>query len=125
VLSNLIGNGLKFTPAGGEVRLSARHLPHDGVDSAQSTTGEDSGGSAVEIIVEDTGAGIPSEYLTHVFDRFWQADRQGRAGAGLGLAIVKGIVEAHGGYIRVGSVVGAGTTFSFTVPVASNRRLEV
>ena len=110
VFSNLLGNALKFTPAGGEVRISARPVP------GASPRG------AVELAVADTGSGIPPDHLAHVFDRFWQADRQGRAGAGLGLAIVKGIVEAHGGDIRVASVVGAGTTFAFTLPEAPARQ---
>lgn len=103
VLSNLIGNALKFTPAGGTIEVNARARSDD----------------VVEISIADTGHGIPGEALPHVFDRFWQADRQGRAGAGLGLSIVKGIVEAHGGVIRVASVVGEGTTFSFTIPLAT------
>ena len=102
VLSNLIGNALKFTPRGGQITVNAR-----------VTDNED----AIEISVADTGSGISRDNLEHVLDRFWQADRQGRAGAGLGLSIVKGIVEAHGGHIRVKSVVGAGTTFSVTIPV--------
>jgi PAS domain S-box-containing protein len=110
VLSNLLGNALKFTPAGGQVTVRAR-------------AGAD-GGGAIEISVADTGCGIPGEQLAHVFDRFWQADRRGRAGAGLGLSIVKGIVEAHGGVIRVASAVGEGTTFSFTVPVAPPSRAK-
>jgi signal transduction histidine kinase len=83
--------------------------------------GERAGG-AVEISIADTGSGIPVDHLAHVFDRFWQADRQGRAGAGLGLSIVKGIVEAHGGNVRVESEVGEGTIFSFTVPLAPPSR---
>ena len=102
VLSNLIGNALKFTPRGGTIRVNA-------------IAGAD---DVLEVSVADSGNGIPAEHLPHVFDRFWQADRQGRAGAGLGLSIVKGIVEAHGGRIRVASVVGEGTTFSFTIPLA-------
>lgn len=74
--------------------------------------------------VADTGGGIPPDQLPHVFDRFWQADRQGRAGAGLGLSIVKGIVEAHGGDIRVVSAVGEGTKFSLTLPVAPPSRAD-
>jgi signal transduction histidine kinase len=57
--------------------------------------------------------------LDHVFDRFWQADRQARHGAGLGLAVAKGIVEAHGGQIGVTSRRGAGSTFFFTLPLQS------
>ena len=68
LLSNLIGNALKFTPRGGRIRLCAC-----------------AAGRVVEISVEDSGMGIPPENLPHVFDRFWQADRRSRAGAGLGL----------------------------------------
>ena len=121
VLSNLLGNALKFTAAGGQVRLSARAVA-DGGERSRADGSRHLAGDAVEISVADTGSGIPSDQLAHVFDRFWQADRQGRAGAGLGLSIVKGIVEAHGGDIRVESVVGEGTTFSLTVPVAPPSR---
>ena len=68
--------------------------------------------------MEDRGCGIAAEYLPHLFDRFWQAQRGARHGAGLGLPIVKGIVEAHGGRIWVDSTVGEGTSFHFTIPVA-------
>jgi PAS domain S-box-containing protein len=101
VLSNLVGNALKFTEAGSvTVRAS-------GADSV------------VVFAVEDTGHGIPPEHLSHVFDRFWQARREGRTGLGLGLAIARGIVDAHGGRIWVESDVGAGSTFLFTLPVAN------
>jgi signal transduction histidine kinase len=72
----------------------------------------------------DTGGGIASEHLPLVFDRFWQATRTGRQGAGLGLPITKGIVEAHGGRIWVESTRGRGTTFSFTIPKASQEHDE-
>jgi PAS domain S-box-containing protein len=125
VLSNLLGNALKFTPTGGEVRLSARAITSDGDRTPRPPRGSrDAARGAVEISVADTGNGIPGDQLAHVFDRFWQADRQGRAGAGLGLSIVKGIVEAHGGDIRVESKVGHGTTFSLTVPVAPPSRAD-
>ncbi|MGH7449101.1 MAG: sensor histidine kinase, partial [Longimicrobiales bacterium] len=74
---------------------------------------------AVEFRVRDAGRGIASEDLSHIFDRFWQARRSGRRGIGLGLAIVKGIVDAHGGRVRVESEPGAGSTFYFTLPAAS------
>ncbi len=125
VLSNLIGNALKFTKAGGDVTMRARTRSADGADSLTRAAGspaEDVAEDVIELCVADTGGGIPPEQLEHVFDRFWQADRQGRAGAGLGLSIVKGIVEAHGGRIRVESAVGKGTTFTFTVPVAPQIR---
>jgi PAS domain S-box-containing protein len=108
-LSNLLGNALKFTPPGGEIRVVAR-----------CTSDPDDGWVAVS--VENSGAGIPAEHLPHVFDRFWQADRRTRAGAGLGLAIVKGIVEAHGGRAQADSTPGQRTTFTFTLPSAPRVR---
>ena len=101
VLSNLLGNAVKFTPPGGRVSVTARE--------------ED---AVVRISVADTGPGIPAEHLPQVFDRFWQARSTRRAGAGLGLAIARGIVEAHGGDMGVRSEPGAGSTFFFTLPVA-------
>lgn len=98
ILENLIGNALKFTPAGGRVTVGA--APGDG---------------EVRFWVADTGAGIAAESLPHVFDRFWQAKKTERRGAGLGLQICKGLVEAHGGRIWVESTLGRGTTFHFTV----------
>jgi signal transduction histidine kinase len=72
----------------------------------------------VRFRVSDTGSGIPAEHIPHLFDRFWQARATDRRGIGLGLPIVKGLVEAHGGRVTVESVVGAGTTFSFTIAAA-------
>ena len=103
LLNNLISNAIKFTPPGGSVRVHA--VPH---------------GHYALISVVDTGIGISPDELPHVFERFWQADHQRRAGAGLGLAIAQGIVEAHGGEIRVKSRVGEGSTFSFTIPLAGS-----
>ena len=111
VLSNLLGNAIKFTPPGGEVVLSAR--PVDG------TAGDAAGNSgAVRFAVSDTGPGIVPEELPHVCDWFWQAEHHARGGAGLGLAIAKGLIEAHGSRLRVESVPGQGSTFSFTVTTA-------
>jgi signal transduction histidine kinase len=110
VLENLIGNGIKFTQAGGRI-----------------TAGATSRDDEVVFWVADTGCGIPSESLPQVFDRFWQATRTGRQGAGLGLPIAKGIVEAHGGRIWVESTAGTGSTFFFTIPrvsAAEDRRSD-
>lgn len=97
VLANLVDNAIRFTPAGGCVRIIV------------SPDGDD-----VRFAVADSGRGIPAEYLSRLFDRFWQAAGQ-RRGAGLGLAIAKGIVETHGGRIWVESVPGQGSTFTFTL----------
>lgn len=102
VFANLIGNALKYTGAGGRVRIAA----------------EPDGSQGVRFLVEDTGPGIPREQQERIFDRFWQAKAGRRAGAGLGLAISRGIVEAHRGRIGVESDPGHGTTFWFTLPLA-------
>ncbi|NLG63838.1 MAG: hybrid sensor histidine kinase/response regulator [Candidatus Cloacimonetes bacterium] len=101
VLSNLVGNALKFTPRGGEIHI---HVERDG--------------DMCRFSIRDQGPGIPPENLQRVFDRYWQANRTGGAGAGLGLAIAKGIVEAHGGRIWAESEPGKGATFRFTLPLA-------
>jgi PAS domain S-box-containing protein len=103
VISNLVGNAVKFTPDGGTIRIVARLHEHE---------------HSVMVSVADTGQGIPAEYLAHIFERFWQAPRTKHLGSGLGLAIAKGIVEAHGGTIWAESVLGKGSTFSFTLAVA-------
>jgi signal transduction histidine kinase len=100
VLSNLIGNALGHTPAGGRVTVRAERTS-----------------DVVRVSVSDTGRGIPSENLDRIFDRFWRGDT-GRPGAGLGLSIARSIVEAHGGRIRAESAPGHGATLVFTLPVA-------
>ncbi len=105
VLANLISNARKYTPAGGEVRLSARHA-----------------GDAVEVAVADQGLGIPAAALPRIFAKFYRVeddDRRGIHGTGLGLAIVKELVEAHGGRVGVDSEgLGRGARFWFTLPLA-------
>ncbi len=100
VFSNLVGNAIKFTPAGGSVTLDATR-----------TAGW------VRFAVRDTGPGIVASELANIFDRYWQARRVQSAGAGLGLYIAKGIVEAHGGRIWAESEPAAGATFFFTLPL--------
>jgi len=101
VLSNLIGNAIKFTPKGGRISLRGARTEKD-----------------VCIAISDTGPGIPAEQLPHIFGQFWQGKRADRRGIGLGLGIAKGIVEAHDGTIWVESMVGAGSTFYFTLPLS-------
>jgi signal transduction histidine kinase len=98
VISNIVGNAIKFTPTGGRIRVTAEERP-----------------DAVVVTVADTGPGIPAQYLLHVFDRYWQLSRRSR-GAGLGLPIAKAIIEAHQGRIWAESVEGQGAAFHFTLP---------
>ena len=102
VLVNLLDNAVKFTPAGGEIKMCAVI-----------------GDSMVEVQVSNTGAGIPREHLPHVFERFYKVDRSRHdGGVGLGLAIVKHMVQHQGGEVGVESVEGQGASFSFTIPRA-------
>lgn len=101
VISNLVINALRHTKHG-EIKISAEQRD-----------------SHVAISVADTGSGIPTEYLPHIFDKFVQVPDEPTGGAGLGLTISKSIVEAHGGQISVQSQVGRGSTFTFTLPLAA------
>ncbi|HSP15574.1 MAG TPA: HAMP domain-containing sensor histidine kinase [Thermoanaerobaculia bacterium] len=101
VLSNLIGNSLKFTPQGGVIIVAAEKRERE-----------------VLFIESDTGPGIEKQHLGDIFSPYWQAKRAERLGAGLGLPIARGIVESHGGRIWVESEPGKGTRFLFTLPPA-------
>jgi histidine kinase len=106
VLTNLLGNALQYTPENGTVTLSAQPS-HQGI----------------KISVRDNGIGIPAEYLPHLFDRFYRVDksrsRRAGGGSGIGLTIARALVEAQGGRLWAESAgEGAGSTFSFTLPVA-------
>jgi two-component system sensor histidine kinase ResE len=104
VFTNLADNALKFTPRGGSISMRVSVVNDE-----------------MQVTVSDTGAGIPAEALTYIFDRFYQADpsRGGgeKHGAGLGLAIAREIVQAHGGRISVRSRLGEGTTFEVFLPL--------
>jgi PAS domain S-box-containing protein len=100
VLANLMGNALKFTPAGGTVRVEAH-----------------TEGGEVRVTVADEGPGIPPEDQPRIFDRYWMGKK---GGTGLGLAIAKGIVDAHGGRIGVESEPGRGCRFTFSLPLTSS-----
>ncbi len=104
VLSNLVGNAVKFTPQGGRICVEALQT-----------------GNLVTVSVHDNGSGIPPDELPHLFERFWQAKEAASRGTGLGLTIARGIVEAHGGRIWAESTVGSGSVFYFTLPVAGSQ----
>jgi signal transduction histidine kinase len=104
MITNLLSNAIKFTPEGGDVRMALKAVP-DGI----------------EIVVEDTGRGIPTEHLPYIFDRFYRVPGKGTAptpeqGLGLGLSFVAWIVKAHGGKIVVDSTPGKGTRFTIMLP---------
>jgi signal transduction histidine kinase len=107
ILTNLLGNALMYTPAAGEVTVTAAPT-----------------GGEVQVSVKDTGIGIPTESLPHIFDRFYRVDksrsRSAGGGSGVGLTIAKALVEAHGGKLCAESTgEGQGSTFIFTLPVAA------
>jgi signal transduction histidine kinase/CheY-like chemotaxis protein len=109
VLSNLIGNAVKYTPTGGRLSVELATL-----------------GDEVEVAVRDTGAGIPADALPSIFDRFTRAQQQHQVGGtGLGLMIVREVVESHGGTVGVESAVGEGSRFWFRLPRAARAQATI
>lgn len=104
VLSNLLDNSLKFTPAGGSILISAKKK-----------------GDEVWFAVKDTGVGISKEKVNYVFERYWQTNSNSKDGLGLGLFIAKGIVKAHHGDIFIESTPGVGTEISFNLPTVEKQ----
>lgn len=102
VILNLISNALKHTPRGGKIALTAKVRE-----------------GRAEICVRDTGTGIPPDKLPHIFERFYRINAGDGRGSGLGLDICKQIVEMHGGAIHAGSVLGEGSAFTFSLPLAA------
>jgi two-component system sensor histidine kinase ResE len=116
VLTNLMDNALRHTPAGASVSLDAQRIAGPK-------------GDLIELKVSDEGQGIAREDLAYIFERFYKADKARKretsgGGTGLGLAIVKNLVEAHGGTIKVASNPGEGTVFTIMLPVAAGRRKQ-
>ncbi|MFU8773468.1 MAG: sensor histidine kinase, partial [Anaerolineales bacterium] len=105
IMLNLVGNALQYTPSGGKVTIHANHV-----------------GNEVQVVVSDTGIGIPVDQQSQIFTRFYRVDKSRSrvgGGSGIGLTIVKHLVEAHGGRIWVQSPgQGKGSRFTFTIPVA-------
>jgi signal transduction histidine kinase len=118
ILTNLIGNAIKFTPEGGKILITAKPLLKEK---------EGGYGSGVAISVKDNGIGIPAEHLDAIFEKFHQVEsslKRSVSGTGLGLAITKGLVEAHQGKIWVESEVEKGSTFTFTLPILEDERRD-
>ncbi len=104
VITNLLANALKFTPAGGRVTISTERAGPDAV-----------------LHVTDTGMGIPAEDLPHIFDRFWRGPRAAQVwGSGIGLAIAAELAQAHGGRLTAASQPGQGTQMTLTLPAAGH-----
>ncbi len=106
VMSNLVGNAVKFTPSGGRVDVSLRATP-----------------TGARVVVADTGIGIDPEELPHVFERFYRGSRSNEvraSGSGLGLSIARSIIEMHGGRISIASTVGKGTRVDVWLPKEPN-----
>jgi len=100
VFANLLDNAIKYTPDGGSITVAVKEGPKE-----------------VAISVSDTGIGISSNEIPHIFDRFFRADgSRSQPGAGLGLSLVRAIVRRHGGEIKVSSSPGAGSTFTVVLP---------
>ncbi len=114
ILTNLVGNAIKFTPEGGEISISARPSPK--------------GPNKLAISVRDSGIGIPEDQFEKIFEKFHQAEgslHRSVSGTGLGLAITKGLVEAHHGEIWVESEIGKGSTFTFTLSISEGERRDL
>lgn len=135
ILTNLMGNACRYTPAGGRITIAATQIDDDASPAAESTrldalpvSGEAPAGW-VEVTVTDTGIGIHKGDLEHIFERFYRSEDplvQEQSGTGLGLSITKSLVELHGGHLWVNSVVGKGSTFGFSLPLeAGSARAQV
>jgi signal transduction histidine kinase/CRP-like cAMP-binding protein len=132
ILYNLLSNAIKFTPEEGRVSIAARTVEtsiNRGGDYSALPIEElanrppDQPKDMVEVSVTDSGIGIPAAHLDRIFEEFEQVEHSsagGQEGTGLGLALVKKLVEMHRGTVRVASVPGEGSTFSFTIPLASD-----
>ncbi len=137
ILANLLSNAIKFTDEGGEISVSVSSLQsvvysRQSEDGAETTEDwrlktEDLKRNGVEIKITDTGIGIPSDKLPHIFDRFYQVGEKSQThqpGTGIGLALTKGLVGLHHGVIEVESEPGKGTTFKVFIPVGSEHLSE-
>lgn len=122
VLTNLLGNALKFTPEGGRITVDVARRNPDPTETIGPTDRRSplSGEGYIRVAVSDTGPGIPGDDIEQVFDKFYQTDHsmtRKTGGTGLGLPICREIITKHGGRIWAESTLGSGSTFSFELPV--------
>ena len=111
IIEQLLSNAIKYTPDGGQIDIKLMKTQHD----------------SVIINISDNGIGIPQEDIAHLFERFYRVEKsrnQDAGGTGLGLAIAKELVEAHGGSIKIDSVLGQGTSVTIELPVACRIKIE-
>jgi signal transduction histidine kinase len=129
ILWNLLSNSFKFTPKGGSVVVRTRLAERA---QAPESSSDGDGGAAkgtrwIEVEVEDTGEGIPADFMPHIWERFRQADSTAtrrHGGLGIGLSLVKELVEAHGGQIEAASEKGRGSRFTVSLPVITLDELD-
>jgi len=128
VVTNLVENAIKFTPAGGAIRVRCdphfwdRRSVHElirGAMKERRSGAHPPNANSIQILVEDTGVGIPGEFLNDIFDEYSRAPNgNGSRGLGLGLAVVRQIVAAHEGKIWAESRVGEGSAFTVLIPIS-------
>ena len=127
VVTNLLGNAVKFTPAGGRIALQADISDDLPLGAERYDLFEPERNRYLRVSVTDTGIGIPQDKLDRIFDAFFQVDSSSTrefGGTGLGLAIVRNFVTAHGGKVAVASDVGKGSTFTVKIPYATDKPIE-
>lgn len=120
ILTNLISNGIKYSPTGGTITISAAHLPGKPTEAVTEVPSGEFPPGKVELRVSDQGTGIPQEHLDHIFEKFYRVETgltRKTQGTGLGLYICKNIVSSYGGEIWAESVPNEGTTFVIQLPV--------
>jgi histidine kinase len=128
VLTNLLGNALQYTPAGGKLVVSMSAVKSSQLEAQIPGLGESGQQNWLLVSVQDSGIGLAPEHIAHVFERFYRVDKsrsRASGGSGIGLAISRSLVQAHGGSIWARSAgAGQGSTFSFTLPQADRNSLQ-
>ena len=121
IITNLLSNAFKYTPERGKIMVTVGRSHQKSLPTASAAFVKTN--EFVEVVVNDTGTGIPADKLPHIFDRFYQVDNAGshaQKGTGIGLSLVKELVELHHGRIEVSSTPGQGSTFSLYLPFGND-----